>query len=241
MGKMADRKPAKIRGPALKALRREVLSSDRVILAQEHPLVAESITQMRRKNISHKDYEKHVRRITDVLVVEAAKGFPLKERKMALDRGLTAGGWTVDVSLAIVPVMRAGLPMMEECIRFFPGSQTGFIFAERDEKTGQSKITSCKLPRLERHRTILLEQVIATGGTVSQSLELAKEEYGAGEISVLCCLSVPQGTARILEEHPEVTIYVAQMDETLDEHFFVRPGIGDAGDKTFGVYHRPTR
>ena len=235
-----NRDPRTIQGEELERLRNYLLNHPNLKILDSHPLVIDAITHMRQKHITHEDYEKCVRRVTNLLMAEATKGLPTREFGIFRDKRHYLTGKVINVGVTLIPILRAGLPMLEEATRYLHPTSTGFIMAERDESTGKSEITTCKLPVLRNQWSFFLEQVIATGGTLAKAIEIAKRDYHAETILLLCCIAAPQGIARILETHPEVKIFLGCMDKTLDENFFVSPGIGDAGDKTFGVYHKPS-
>jgi uracil phosphoribosyltransferase len=201
--------------------------------------MVDAITRMRKVNISHDEYEQCVKTVTNLLLYRATEDLPLKKRRVTLKNGSNYRGQVLKNNVILVPVLRAGLPMEEEAGRILPSASVGFINAERDERTGQSKITGCKLPLLKGKKTFILEQVVATGDTVCKAIGVAKSEYQADDITLLCCLAAPQGLFRIINEYPKARVFLGHMDETLDENYFVYPGIGDAGDRTFGVYHKP--
>lgn len=239
MAKFRPDDPRKIQGEDLKALRKELLSDHRLFIIGDHPLVVDAITRMRESNIPHEEYERCVKTVTNLLLYRATDDLPLRNRKIALKDGGQYRGQIVAASVILVPILRAGLPMEEEAGRFLPAASVGFVVAERDEQTGRAKVTSCKLPLLKGKKTFLLEQVVATGDTVCKALAVAKAEYQADDITLLCCIAAPQGIYRILNEYPGVKIFLGHLDETLDDNYFVYPGIGDAGDRTFGIYHKP--
>ena len=194
---------------------------------------------MRRSNISHDEYERYVKTVANLLLYRAAEDLPLEDHDVPRKGGDPYRERVVTVPIVLVPVMRAGLPMEEEVERYFSSASVGFIEAERDEGSGQAWVPSCKLPLLKGAKTFLMEQVVATGDTVCKVLEVIKGEYQAEDVILFCCIAAPQGISRIFAEHPELKIFLGHLDETLDDNYFVYPGIGDAGDRTFGIYHKP--
>jgi uracil phosphoribosyltransferase len=236
---MLKHDPRDIRGEELKALTEQLLEDERLAIIGDHPLAVDAITRMRERDISQEEYERSVRIVADLLIYKATERLSLKDRQVALKNGSLYQGGTLDASVILVPIMRAGLPMEEEAGRVLPGASVGFVVAERDEQTGRARVTSCKLPMLKGKKTFLLEQVVATGDTVCKVLAVAKGEYQADDITLLCCIAAPQGVFRIFDEHPDVEIFLGHLDETLDDDYFVYPGVGDAGDRTFGIYHKP--
>lgn len=231
--------PRDIKGQELKALRERLLNDQRLTIVGHHPLVVDAITRMRESTIAQEEYERCVRTVTNLLLYQATAHLPLKHRKVALKNGDRYRGQTLGADVILVPIMRAGLPMEEEAGRFLSVASVGFIVAERDERTGRARVASCKLPLLKGQKTFFLEQVVATGDTVCKALAVAKSEYQADDITLLCCIAAPQGIFRILSDYPDITIFLGHLDQTLDEDYFVYPGVGDAGDRTFGIYHRP--
>lgn len=231
--------PRKIEGQALRALRKKLLKDSRLSLMDDHPLVVDAVTRIRESTISQEEYERSVKTVTNLLLYKATYDLPLQSRNIPLKKGDLYKGKVLEAGVILVPIMRAGLPMEEEAGRFLPSASVGFVVAEREERTGRAKVTSCKLPLLEGKKTFFLEQVVATGDTVCKVLAVAKNEYRADDMTLLCCIAAPQGIFRILNEYPEAKIFLGHMDDTLDENYFVYPGIGDAGDRTFGNYHKP--
>ncbi len=231
--------PRKIGGEELEALREKLLKDSRLSIMDDHPLVVDAITRMRESTLSQEEYERSVKTVTNLLLYKATYHLPLQNRNIPLKKGDLYRGRVLEAGVILVPIMRAGLPMEEEAGRFLPAASVGFVVAERDERTGRAKVTSCKLPLLEEKKTFFLEQVVATGDTVCKVLEVAENEYRADDMTLLCCIAAPQGIFRILDEYPGVKIFLGHLDETLDENYFLYPGIGDAGDRTFGNYHKP--
>ena len=231
--------PRDIQGEDLQTLVKRLLEDGRLTLVGDHPLAVDAITRMRESGISQVEYERSVKIVTDLLIYRATADLPLKDYRVPLKDGSSYQGRALDASLILVPIMRVGLPMEEEAGRVLPAASVGFVVAERDEQTGRARVTSCKLPILNRKKTFFMEQVVATGDTVCKVLSTAKGEYRADDITLLCCIAAPQGVSRILEEHPEVNIFLGHLDDTLDDDYFVYPGVSDASDRTFGIYHKP--
>lgn len=145
-----------------------------------------------------------------------------------------AEGMRLAQGIAVVPVLRAGLSMLEASLAIFPDVAVGYIGLERSEDTAIAHSYYCKLPRLENRFTICFDPMLATGGSASQALHLVKAAGAVAPVMV-CVIAAPEGVARLKHDHPEVPVYVAALDRELDARKYILPGLGDFGDRLYGT------
>ena len=201
----------------------------------EHPLIEHKLSFMRDRHTGHSRMRELVTEITLLMTFHATRGLegeevafetPLEEmraRRIREDR------------LVVVPVLRAGLGMVEGVLRLVPGARVGHLGFYRDEETLQPVRYYVKLPpHPERHSFLLVDPMLGTGGTASASISDLKEQ-GVKEIAFICLVASPEGAARLTEDHPDVPVYAAALDRELNEKGYILPGLGDAGDRLFGT------
>ena len=201
----------------------------------EHPLIEHKLSFMRDRHTGHSRMRELVTEITLLMTFHATRGLegeevafetPLEEmraRRIREDR------------LVVVPVLRAGLGMVEGVLRLVPGARVGHLGFYRDEETLQPVRYYAKLPpHPERHSFLLVDPMLGTGGTASASISDLKEQ-GVKEIAFICLVASPEGAARLTEDHPDVPVYAAALDRELNEKGYILPGLGDAGDRLFGT------
>jgi uracil phosphoribosyltransferase len=200
----------------------------------KHPLIQEKLTLCRRKDTPPQEFRPLVEEITHYLLYEAAKDWPLKETEIETPLGM-ARGYLVSRGKppVFVAVLRAGLGMLSSALRMVPGASSGHIGLYRNEDTLQPVQYYCNLPGgLEDREVILLDPMLATGGSAVAALELLKEK-GARDLKFIALVAAPEGIARVQENFPQVKIYVAAVDEGLNDIGYIVPGLGDAGDRLF--------
>ncbi len=201
----------------------------------EHPLIRHKLGLLRDKNTSSKDFRDLVQEVAGLMVYEITRHLSLEEIEIetpvAKTRVLTLSG----KKLAIVPVLRAGLGMVEGILKLIPNAKVGHIGLYRDPETLMPVDYYCKLPKDISDRDIfVVDPMLATGGSAAAAVTHIKN-CGGKRISLVSLLSAPEGIARFHEEHPEVDIYTAAVDSHLNEHGYIVPGLGDAGDRLFGT------
>jgi uracil phosphoribosyltransferase len=201
----------------------------------EHPLVRHKLGLMRDKNTSSKDFRELVQEVAGLMVYEITRHLSLEEIEIetpvAKARAFTLSG----KKLAIVPVLRAGLGMVEGILKLIPNAKVGHIGLYRDPETLMPVDYYCKLPKDISERDIyVVDPMLATGGSAAAAVAHIKG-YGGKRISLVSLLSAPEGIARFHEEHPDVDIYTAAVDSHLNDHGYIVPGLGDAGDRLFGT------
>lgn len=201
----------------------------------KNPIIANKLAQLRNKNTPSKDFREIVEEIAMFLTYEVAKKF--KTHEITIETPLKSCRAEIldEKSFVIVPILRAGLAMSNGVIKILPNASIGHIGLYRDEKTFKPIEYLFKMPpRIEEKTIIALDPMLATGGSASAALDLLKS-HGARKIFFLNIISAPQGIKKIAENHSDVEIYTAAIDEGLNENFYIVPGLGDAGDRIFST------
>ena len=200
-----------------------------------HPLVQHKITMLRDSQTNTKEFRELVKEISTLMWYEVTRDLPLKE--ITIDTPLATAQSSIisGIKLALVPILRSGLAMAEGIESIMPSIKIGHIGLYRDADTLAPKDYYCKLPAdIESSETILLEPMIATGGSMCAAIDLLKAR-GAKSIKVMGLLAAPEGAKLIAEKHPDVRVYVCSIDKGLNEDGYIIPGFGDAGDRMFGT------
>lgn len=200
----------------------------------EHPLIKRDITILRDKNTSTEFFRSAVKRISNILAVEIAKSFQLKsfEVETPLER---TKGYKVDQEIVLIPILRAGLGMVSGFIEVIPEAKVGHIGLKRDENTLIPIEYYYKTPSdISNAFVILLDPMLATGGSASEAVNYLKRK-GAKKIAFSCLVAAPEGLKKLSELHPDVKIFGAALDRQLNDKGYILPGLGDAGDRTFGT------
>lgn len=199
-----------------------------------HPLVAHKLTIMRRKDTSSNDFRRLLEEITVLMGYEITRDLPLEDIPIETPIGPMMGKKVSGKKLGIVPVLRAGLGMLDGMLKLVPSARVGVIGLYRDPETLQPVEYYCKLPDVEGRTFIIVDPMLATGGSAVAAIDLLKKK-GAKDIRFLCLVSAPEGVAVVNEKHPDVPIYTAALDDHLNDHCYIVPGLGDAGDRIFGT------
>lgn len=200
----------------------------------EHPLVQSKLTMLRDKSTGNKEFRELVSEIATLICYEATKGFETKEIKIESILCNTTGN-VLNKKVGIVPILRAGLGMVDGIVALIPNANVGHIGMYRDPETLLPVEYYCKLPNDPENTDILiLDPMLATGGTAIAAMDFIKER-GFKNIKFLCLIASPEGVKKVSEEHPDIDIYTASLDDHLDEHGYIIPGLGDAGDRIFGT------
>jgi len=198
----------------------------------DHPLTRHYLTVLRNKDTSPQAFRAAARGLTYTLVLEATKRLSL--RKFEIETPMeTTTGYAVD-NVVAVPVLRAGLGMLDAVLETIPDVKVGFAGVARDEETAQPQEYYAKLPDLSDAFVLICEPMLATGGSLSWAVDKVKGS-GATAITCLCVVTAPEGVKRMYEDHPDVQIIAAAFDRELNEDFYIVPGLGDMGDRLFGT------
>jgi uracil phosphoribosyltransferase len=201
----------------------------------DHPLVQHKLTIMRDKNTGTKDFKKILTEISTLMGYELTRDLPLTDIEIETPICRMTGKEISGKKIAIVPVLRAGLGMVEGLLSLVPVAKVGHIGLYRDPETHLPIEYYCKLPPdIEQRTVILCDPMLATGGSASAAITMIKKR-GVKSIKLLNLVAAPEGVARVQEDHPDVDIYVAALDDHLNEHAYIVPGLGDAGDRIFGT------
>ena len=203
------------------------------LTVSRHPLVADSLAGLRDKNTDPEAFRVHARNVITLLLYEATADLPV--RRSTVETPLReADASLVDREVVAIPVLRAGLGLLPPVLELLPRVSVGYIGLERDEETAVARIYYNKLPKLEGKVPLLLDPMLATGGSAAQALDLIKEAGGV-EPRFICVVAAPEGVKVVEERHPEVHIYAAALDEGLNSKAYIVPGLGDFGDRLFGT------
>lgn len=204
------------------------------LFVSEHPLVQTKMALLRDANTGAKEFREMIGEVAVLLTYEATRDLPLKEITVQTPVA-EAKCHVVEEKLAIVPILRAGIGMTDGLLRLLPTAKIGHIGLYRDPETLEPVEYYCKLPQDVQERTVLLtDPMLATGGTADAAITFLKDK-GVKSIIFLCILAAPDGVARLQKAHPDVDIYAAAYDPQLNEHGYIVPGLGDAGDRIFGT------
>lgn len=203
----------------------------------DHPLVTHKLSFLRQKDTGSKEFRALVEEIAALMAYEATRDLPLGEATIETPLEVATGKFIEGKKLAIVPILRAGLGMLEGILKLVPNAKVGHIGLYRNEETLEPVEYFCKQPDdLAERDILLLDPMLATGGSAVAAIA-ALERRGAkpGQIRFLSLLASPEGIERLHNAYPEVTIYTAAVDNRLDDNGYIRPGLGDAGDRIFGT------
>ena len=198
-----------------------------------HPLVADSLRGLRDQSTAPEEFRVLARKIITLLLYEATADLPVTHGKVQTP--LTeADAISMDHEVVAIPVLRSGLGILGPVLELLPRVSVGYIGLERDEETAVARIYYKKLPALEGKVPLLLDPMLATGGSAAQALDLIKEAGGRNP-RMICVVAAPEGVKVLEERHPEVQIYTAALDLGLNDRAFIVPGLGDFGDRLFGT------
>lgn len=198
-----------------------------------HPLTRHLVTILRDRHTGPEEFRTTTRRLAYTLLIEATADLQTAAREIETPLEPMTGE-ALATPVAAVAVLRAGLGMLDAVIDLFPGVTVGYAGVQRDESTAEPQEYYTKFPDLRGCRTLVLEPMLATGGSLSWACQRAREA-GATDVTALCVVAAPAGVERMERDHPEVRIVCAAYDRELDEKFYIRPGLGDMGDRLFGT------
>ena len=199
-----------------------------------HPLVQHKLTIMREKETSSNDFRRLLEEITVLLGYEVTKDLALEDIPIETPVAPATGKRLSGKKVGIVPVLRAGFGMVEGMLQLLPSARVGVIGLYRDPKTLSPVEYYCKLPDVKDRDFIVVDPMLATGGSAVSAIDMLKAR-GVKNIKFLCLVSAPEGVKRLNDAHPDVPIYTAALDDHLNEHGYIVPGLGDAGDRIFGT------
>lgn len=204
------------------------------VQVMDHPLIQHKVTLMRMKETGSKDFRELLEEITMLMGYEITRDLSLEDVEVKTPVAKMTGKRISGKKLGIVPVLRAGLGMVQGMLNLIPTAKVGHIGLYRDPQTLEPVEYYCKLPDVDDRDFIIVDPMLATGGSASAAIALLKER-GIQHIKLMCLVAAPVGVQRINSDHPDVKIYVAALDDALNEHGYIVPGLGDAGDRIFGT------
>ncbi len=205
------------------------------VLVMDHPLIQHKVSLMRDKETGTKEFRELLNEISMLMAYEVTRDLPLREIEIETPICRAQTKVIAGKKLAIVQILRAGLGMVDGIMSLVPSAKVGHIGLYRDPETLEPVEYYCKLPEDCGEREILLvDPMLATGGSASAAIGFLKRR-GCKHIKLVCLIAAPEGTRRVQEDHPDVNIYVAAMDEKLNDNGYIIPGLGDAGDRLFGT------
>ena len=200
-----------------------------------HPLIQHKIAILRNKDTGMKDFRELVEEITALMTFECLKDVPTRKIMVTTPLEKTEQTVVIENSVAVVPVLRAGLGMVNGVHMLFPTAKVGHIGMYRNEETLEPCEYYCKLPDgIENKTVILVDPMLATGGSACDALAALKKR-GCKNIRMMSIIAAPEGVERIAREHPDVRVYISTLDRGLNENGYILPGLGDAGDRLFGT------
>ncbi len=199
----------------------------------KHPLVADSLRGLRDATTEPEEFRTLARNVITMLLYEATADLPVRHGTVRTPLA-DADSIELDSEVVAIPVLRAGLGLLAPVLELLPRVSVGYIGLERDEQTAVARIYYNKLPRLQGKVPLLLDPMLATGGSAAQALDLIKEA-GGRDTRMVCIVAAPEGVQVLKDRHPEVDVYTAALDSHLNDKAYIVPGLGDFGDRLFGT------
>ena len=201
----------------------------------DHPLIQHKLSILRDKNTSVKEFRELVSEIAMLMCYEATRDLPLEEIEVETPIAVAKARRISGKKLAVVPILRAGLGMVDGMVSLIPNAKVGHIGLFRDPETKEPVKYYFKMPPdIAERDVIVVDPMLATGGSASAAISFIKET-GVSRIKLMCIIGAPEGVERMQQDHPDVPIYIAALDEKLNENAYIVPGLGDAGDRIFGT------
>ena len=201
----------------------------------DHPLIQHKLTQIRQKDTSTTQFRQMINEIGGLMVYEITRDLPLEQIEIETPVAKTKANVIAGKKMVVVPILRAGLGMVDGILQMIPSARIGHIGIFRDEETLQPVEYFAKFPEeLDQRDIFIVDPMLATGGSAIAAINSIKQR-GAKNIKLVCLVGAPEGVKAIYEAHPDVTVYLASLDEKLNEKGYIVPGLGDAGDRIFGT------
>lgn len=201
----------------------------------DHPLIQHKTALMRQTSTSVKEFRELAREVAMLMGYEATRNLPLKEVEIETPICTTQMKMLDGEDIAIVPILRAGLGFVDGMLALVPNAKVGHVGLYRDPETHQPVEYYCKLPSdIEKRKIFVVDPMLATGGSAAAAIDFIKQR-GGKDIVFMCLIAAPEGIGVLQNAHPDVDIYIAAKDERLNEHAYIVPGLGDAGDRLFGT------
>ncbi len=201
----------------------------------DHPLIQHKISLMRDKRTTTKEFRELVSEVAMLMAYEVTRDLPLKEVEIETPVAIAKTKVLAGKKLALIPILRAGLGMVDGMLNLLPMARVGHIGLYRDPKTLEPVEYYCKLPDdIQEREAVVLDPMLATGGSASAAVSFLKQK-GIHNIKFMCLIAAPEGIERLHRDHPDVPIFCAAQDTKLNDHAYIVPGLGDAGDRLFGT------
>lgn len=204
------------------------------VIEINHPLIQHKLTLMRSEETDTKSFRENLNEIAKLMTYEATKNLKLIEKKVKTPLMETVG-YELDDKIAVVPILRAGLGMVDGILDLMPTAKVGHVGVYRNEETLEPVYYYCKLPvDITSRKAIVVDPMLATGGSAVYTIDYLKNQ-GVKDIIFMCLVAAPEGIAKLLNKHPDVAIYTAKIDQGLTKEGYIYPGLGDCGDRIFGT------
>ena len=201
----------------------------------DHPLIQHKISYIRREEVGTKEFREVVGEIAGLMCYEATRDLKLRDVKIKTPFCEMIGKELTGKKLAVVPILRAGLGMVDGMLSLIPAAKVGHIGLYRDPETFEPVEYYCKLPAdCDEREVFVVDPMLATGGSSTAAIQMLKDK-GVKRIRFMCIIAAPEGVERMQKEHPDVDLYIGALDDHLNEHKYIVPGLGDAGDRIFGT------
>ena len=201
----------------------------------DHPLIQHKLSLIRDENTGSKDFRELVEEVAMLMAYEVTRDFPLQEVEVKTPVATMNAKMIAGRKVGLIPILRAGLGMIDGMLRLIPTAKVGHIGLYRDPESLKPVEYYCKLPTdVEERDLIVIDPMLATGGSAAAAITFLKER-GARNIKLMCLIAAPEGIKAVQENHPDVDIFVGGVDECLNDHGYIVPGLGDAGDRLFGT------
>jgi uracil phosphoribosyltransferase len=200
----------------------------------DHPLAAHLITHLRDRTTKPATFRILAQQLSLLLVIQATRDLETEEKSVETPLETTTGRVLLRQPLVIVPILRAGLGMVQPFTDLFPDVSVGYVGLERDHETARARSYYCKLPPLEGRHVFVVDPMLATGGSAVQALTVVKA-HGATDARLVCIVSAPEGVAEVEKHHPGTAIHTAALDRALNARKYILPGLGDFGDRLYGT------
>ena len=205
------------------------------LLVFDHPLIQHKVTLMRKVETTTKEFKELAKEVVMLMGYEATRDLPLKEVEIETPICKTRQNMLEGEDIAIVPILRAGLGFVDGMLALYPNAKVGHIGLYRDPKTHMPVEYYCKLPKdIEKRTIFVVDPMLATGGSSVAAIQMLKDK-GCKKIHFMCIIAAPEGVKKMQEAHPDIDMYIGAMDDHLNEHAYIVPGLGDAGDRIFGT------
>ncbi len=201
----------------------------------EHPVIQDKLTRIRNRETQHAQFRRLLNEIAGLMFFQLSRHYQTKNIKVETPVERTEGCQLAH-PITLVPILRAGVGMTDGILAMIPDARVGHIGVYRDEETKQPVPYYCKLPSdISDGPVLLIDPMLATGGSASYAATVLQEEYNCNDLQMVCLVAAPEGVEKIQVDHPDLLVYTASLDRWLNEHGYICPGLGDAGDRIFGT------